>query len=54
MRIFIRHLHIGKVYDFILHQEEHHKKKTFTQEYMQILKKSKTEYDATYLFEWYD
>ena len=49
------HSHIGKVYDYILNQEMHHKKKTFKQEYLQFLKKKfEVEYDEKYLFEWYD
>jgi putative transposase len=48
------HSHIGKVYDYILNQEIHHKKKTFRQEYLQFLKKFEVEYDEKYLFEWYD
>ena len=48
------HSHIGKVYDYILNQEEHHKKKTFKQEYLQFLKKFEVEYDEKYLFEWYE
>lgn len=48
------HSHIGKVYDYILHQEKHHKKKNFRQEYFQFLKKFEVEYDEKYLFEWYD
>jgi REP element-mobilizing transposase RayT len=48
------HSHIGKVYDYILNQEKHHKKKTFKQEYMEFLKKFAIEYDEKYLFEWYD
>ena len=48
------HSHIGKVYDYILNQKSHHKKKTFRQEYIQFLKKFEVEYDEQYLFEWYD
>ena len=48
------HSHIGKVYDYVLNQEQHHKKKTFKQEYLQFLKKFEVEYDEKYLFEWYD
>ena len=44
----------SKVYDYILNQEQHHKKKTFKQEYLQFLKKFEVEYDEKYLFEWYD
>lgn len=48
------HSHIGKVYDYILEQEKHHKKKTFKQEYLSFLKKFEVGYDEKYLFEWYD
>jgi len=48
------HSHIGKVYDYILNQEQHYKKKTFKQEYLQFLKKFGIEYDQKYLFTWYD
>ena len=33
------HSHIGKVYDYILNQEMHHKKKTFKEEYIGFLEK---------------
>jgi putative transposase len=48
------HSHIAKVYDYILEQVKHHKKKTFKQEYLGFLKKFEVEYDEKYLFEWYD
>lgn len=48
------HSHIEKVYDYILNQEKHHKKKTFKMEYMQFLKRFEIEYNEKYLFEWYD
>ena len=48
------HTHIDKVYDYILNQEQHHKKKTFKQEYFDFLKKFEVEFDEKYLFEWYD
>ena len=48
------HAHIGKVYDYILNQEKHHKKKTFKQEYLDFLKKFEIEFDEKYLFEWCD
>ena len=48
------HSHIGKVYDYILDQENHHQKKTFKQEYLTFLKKFEVDYDEKYLFEWYD
>ena len=48
------HSHINKVYDYILNQEENHKKKTFKQEYLEFLKSFEIQYDEKYLFEWYD
>ena len=48
------HSHIDSVYNYILNQEQHHKKKTFKQEYLQFLKKFEMEYNEKYLFEWYD
>ena len=47
------HSHISKVYDYILNQESHHKKKTFREEYIGFLKKFEIAYDEKYLFEWY-
>ena len=48
------HSHIDAVYQYILNQENHHKKKTFKQEYLELLKKFEIGYDEKYLFEWYD
>lgn len=48
------HSHIERVYNYILNQAEHHKKKTFKKEYMEFLKKFEVDYDEKYLFEWYD
>lgn len=46
--------HIENVYNYILNQEKHHKKKSFKEEYLEFLKKFEVEYDERYLFEWYD
>lgn len=43
---------IDKVAQYILNQEEHHKKKTFKEEYINFLRKFEVEYDTKYLFEW--
>jgi putative transposase len=43
---------IDIVIKYILNQEEHHKKKTFREEYMEFLKKFEIEYDEKYLFDW--
>ncbi|OFX30874.1 MAG: transposase [Bacteroidetes bacterium GWA2_32_17] len=45
---------IDNVAKYILNQAEHHKKRTFKDEYLSILKKLEIEYDEQYLFEWYD
>jgi len=43
---------IDSVIKYILNQREHHKKKTFKEEYIEFLKKLAIEYDEKYLFEW--
>ena len=48
------HSQIQNVYDYILNQEKHHKRKTFREEYLDFLKKFELEYNDEYLFEWYD
>lgn len=42
--------HVGAVVDYINNQEEHHKKKTFLEEYHDFLEKFDIEYDERYLF----
>jgi len=46
------HSGIQNVYDYILRQEEHHHKRTFKEEYLDLLQKFEIEYDERYLFEW--
>jgi putative transposase len=43
---------IDTVIKYILNQEEHHRKKTFREEYVDLLVKFGIEYDEKYLFEW--
>lgn len=43
---------ITTVIDYILNQEEHHKKTTFKQEYVDSLQKFEIDYNEKYLFEW--
>jgi REP element-mobilizing transposase RayT len=43
---------IDNVIKYILNQEEHHKKQTFKEEYLDFLKKFEIEFDEKYLFEW--
>lgn len=48
------HSHIDKVVKYILNQETHHKKRTFREEYLELLEKFNVEYNPKYLFEFYD
>ena len=45
---------IDAVAKYILNQPKHHKRTTFKEEYLSILKKLDIEFDEQYLFEWYD
>jgi putative transposase len=42
---------IDAVYKYIQNQEEHHKKQTFREEYLDFLQKFKVSYDEKYIFE---
>jgi len=42
---------VDAVYKYIQHQEEHHKIKTFSEEYQELLKEFKVEYDKQYIFQ---
>lgn len=44
--------HIDNVIKYIKHQQEHHKKKTFKEEYIKFLKQFAVDYNEKYLFEW--
>ena len=39
------------VYQYILNQEEHHKKQTFREEYLNFLNKFEVPFDERYIFE---
>jgi REP element-mobilizing transposase RayT len=43
---------LDRVGRYILNQEMHHKKKTFKDEYVELLNKCGVEYDSKYLFDW--
>jgi putative transposase len=45
------HSHIDAVYKYIANQEEHHKKQTFREEYLDFLNKFKVPYEEQYIFE---
>lgn len=46
------HSSLDNVIAYILNQKEHHRKKTFKDEYSEFLEKFKIENDPQYLFEW--
>lgn len=43
---------VDKVYHYIMNQEDHHRKRLFREEYMDILKKANISFDDQYLFDW--
>ena len=45
---------IDDIYKYIANQEDHHKRRTFRQEYLKLLEKFEIEYDEKYLFEFFD
>ena len=45
---------IGRVYDYILHQKEHHQRKSFREEYIGLLNEHEIEFNEQYLFKWID
>ena len=45
---------VENVKNYVLNQEEHHKKKSFRTEYVQLLEKFEIEFKTEYLFEFYE
>ena len=43
---------VDSVVKYILNQEEHHQKKKFKDEFLDLLEKFEIEYDQKYLFDW--
>ena len=48
------HSALDNVIAYINNQKEHHRKKSFREEYVEFLDKFKIEYEHKYLFEWLD
>ncbi len=46
------HSQISDVTTYVENQKKHHKKRTFKEEYLELLEKFQIEYDERYLFEW--
>lgn len=45
---------LDTVVKYVLTQEEHHKKKTFREEYLEMLRKNDIEFKEEYVFEFFD
>jgi putative transposase len=43
---------IDTVIKYIMNQQEHHKRQSFKEEYLEHLRKFEIEYDEKYLFDW--
>lgn len=48
------HSQMDTVIKYVMNQKEHHKKISFKDEYIDLLKKFEIEFDEKYLFEWLD
>lgn len=48
------HSQLDDVIRYIMSQKEHHKKKTFKEEYLDFLNKFNVEFDEQYLFDYFD
>lgn len=46
------HSSLDRVISYVNNQKEHHKKKTFKQEYKEFMKKFQIEHEDQYLFDW--
>ncbi|MEZ4829976.1 MAG: hypothetical protein R3C61_27390 [Bacteroidia bacterium] len=40
------------VFNYILNQEAHHKKKSFREEYLDLLQQFEVEFEEQYFFDW--
>lgn len=45
---------LDDVYKYILNQEAHHKRRTFREEYVELLKRFEIKYDEKYLFDFFE
>jgi putative transposase len=48
------HNEVSTVAQYVFNQEEHHRRKTFREEYLELLEDFKVNYDRRFLFEWID
>ena len=45
---------LDKIYNYLLNQENHHNRRTFREEYIELLNKFEVEYEDKYLFEFFN
>ena len=45
---------LDTVVKYVLNQEDHHKKKSFKEEYLEMLRKNEIEFKNEYVFEFFD
>ncbi len=50
----VSHSQKDTVYKYIINEPEHHRKRSFKEEYLGLLKRNEIECDERYLFDWYD
>ncbi|HUW93336.1 MAG TPA: IS200/IS605 family transposase [Bacteroidales bacterium] len=50
----VSHSFVGRVYEYILSQPEHHKRKSFKEEYLEMLRLNEIKYEDKYLFDFHD
>ncbi|MGV3613271.1 MAG: IS200/IS605 family transposase [Fluviicola sp.] len=48
------HSPIDRVAKYVMNQKEHHRKKTFKEEYLDFLAKFEVDYKEEYLFDWHE
>lgn len=48
------HSHIDSVVKYVLNQEKHHQKRSFKDEYLEMLRKFEIAFDDQYLFDFID
>ncbi len=48
------HSQIERVYNYILRQEEHHKRKNFKSEFLDLMNRFEVQFQEKYLFDWID
>jgi len=48
------HSQVDMIYKYIMNQKEHHKKMSFKEEYLVMLKRYDIKFDENYLFDWID